>query len=101
MILSMASQVGRLNITERVRLRSVVERTRLHMVKLEDVSEIVLRPELAAESIGGDARQVQVEMELQEDSLDIPDDDREATKIEVARIYERTLVAIDERQTAL
>jgi hypothetical protein len=85
---------SRMNMTERVRLKSVIERTRLHVVGLaEGMMEVPDLP--AGEDVPGVGDQEPGNSPV--DALDgNSEEGGEALEIELSRVYERSLVEIGE-----
>lgn len=92
---SSALSVSSMNMTEKVRLKSVIERTRLHIVKLADRSMSAPDPPtgsvLNTGSNGGDEMDIETGDETDRDGDDTED---EGLKIEVAKVYSWSLVQI-------
>lgn len=83
-------------MTEKVRLKSVIERTRLHVVRLMEGS--VSAPDPPTESVRDigertDIMDIEIGGETDVDGDNIEDEEWE---IEVAKIYDRSLVQIGE-----
>jgi hypothetical protein len=101
-----------MNMTEKVRLKSVVERTRLHVVKLSEFGDDRETPDPSTESVKDLGQAERKDREEggpptppEEDAMDVDhegeDGDGEdfAWEIDVARVYERTLQEIGDDLT--
>ena len=85
----------RMNMTERVRVRSVIERTRLHVIKLAEGEGAAPDPPTeSAPDIGdrGDEEGIAGGASGDEDE----EDENEALEIELSRVYDRSLTEIGE-----
>jgi hypothetical protein len=84
-----------MNMTEKVRLRSVIERTRLHIVKLAEGERAAPDPPTETAPDIGDRRDG-VDTMGEDSGGEDEEGENEALEIEVARVYERSLVEIGE-----
>lgn len=95
--LSPAVSVYRMNMTERVRLKSIVERTRLHIVKL--AGGRMVAPDPPTEGVQGTGDRAEDGMDIRngdETGSDGDGPEDEHLEIEVASVYDRSLVEIGE-----
>lgn len=80
-------------MTEKVRLKSIIKRTRLHVVKLAEKS--MSTPNLPIDTDGKDDDEMDIETG---DETDVDGDDleHEEWEIEVMKVYDRSLIQIGE-----
>lgn len=89
---SSALPVSGMNMTEKVRLKSIIERTRLHIVKLADRGRSTPTGSvLNTGSNSGDGMDIETGDETDIDGDDAED---EGLEIEVAKVYNWSLVQI-------
>ncbi|RPA97534.1 hypothetical protein L873DRAFT_1809582 [Choiromyces venosus 120613-1] len=91
--LSPALSGHKMNMTERVRLKSVIERTRLHVVGLAE--GIMQAPDPPTEDVPdvGDRESKNAQVDAVDED---PEEEDEALEIELSRVYERSLAEIGE-----
>lgn len=84
-----------MNMTEKVRLKSVIKRTRLHIVKLADRNMSTSTDSVRDTGSNNDDDEMDIGTG---DETDIDGDDvgDEELEIEVAKVYNRSLVQIGE-----
>jgi hypothetical protein len=102
-----ATDTTGMNMTEKVRLKSVIERTRLHVVKLSELGDDRETPDPLTESVKDFERREREEEgpSTPEDVMDVKhegedgDGENFAWELDVARVYERTLQEIGDDLT--
>lgn len=88
--------VYRMNMTERVRVRSVIERTRLHVIKLAEGERAAPDPPTESAPDFGD-RENEADATTGDSGDEDGEDENEALEMELSRVYDRSLVEIGER----
>lgn len=79
-------------MTEKVRLKSIIKRTRLHIVKLAEKS--MSMPDLPTNT---DSKDDEMDIETgDETDVDGDDQEHEEWEIEVMKVYDRSLIQIGE-----
>ncbi|KAL0635876.1 hypothetical protein Q9L58_005119 [Maublancomyces gigas] len=91
--LSSEFSVSRMNMTEKVRLKSIIKRTRLHIVKLAEKS--MSTPDLPTDTDGKDDDEMDIETGDETD-VDGDNQEHEEWEIEVMKVYDRSLIQIGE-----
>jgi Subunit 11 of the general transcription factor TFIIH len=92
--LSPAFEVYKMNTTEKVRLKSVIERTRLHVITLAEGGNT--EPDPPTESVPDiGERDTHVDA-MDEDPMEEGEDEDEDLEIMVAKVYDRSLVEVGE-----
>ena len=85
-----------IDTTKRVRMRGIVERTRLAVVEIAAKEGGMLDDEYTQQSISDEDTATEDDITSGEEDEDMPDEGQRTLEMEVARVYEKTIVLLGE-----